>query len=62
MGSNAIATAPIIDFVQQELDAYRCDGRPVHLAHAAGALKEARAAAGPGSKEQADVVVAEKRR
>ena len=60
MGSTVIATAPIIDFVQQELDAYRCDRRPAHLAHAARALKEA-LAAGSGSEEQADVVVAEKR-
>ena len=56
------ATAHIIDFVQQELDPYRRDRRPVHLAHAARALKEALAAAGPGSEEQADVAIAEKRR
>ena len=56
------ATAPIIDLVQQELDAYRRDRRPVHLAHAARALMEALAAAGLGSEEQADVVVVEKRR
>ena len=62
MGSTVIATAPIIDLVQQELDAYRRDRRPVHLAHAARAVMEAIAAAGPGSEEQADVVVAEKRR
>ena len=56
------ATALIIDLVQQELDAYRRDRRPVRFAHAARALNEALADAGPGSEEQADVVVAEKRR
>jgi hypothetical protein len=56
------AAAPIIDLVQQELDAYRRDGRPVHLAHAARALKEALAMSGSGGEEQAHVVDAEKRR
>ena len=56
------ATAPIIDLIQQELDAYRRDGRPLHLAHAARALQEALAAAGPGAQEQPDVVVTQKGR
>jgi hypothetical protein len=35
---------PTIGLVQQDLDAYRRSGRPVHLAHAARALNEALAA------------------
>ena len=34
-------TEPLIDVVQEELEAFRRDGRPVHLAHAARALREA---------------------
>jgi hypothetical protein len=34
-------TEPLIDVVQEELEAFRRDGRPVHLAHAARALEEA---------------------
>lgn len=56
------AASPIIDLVQQELDAYRRDGRPFHLAHGARALKEGFAMAGSGGEEQAHVVDAEKRR
>ena len=57
------ATAPFIDVVQHELEAYRRGGRPLHLAHAARALKEALESAGSGTaQEQSDVVAAKKRR
>jgi hypothetical protein len=57
------ATAPIIDLVQEELEAYRRSGRPVHLSHAARALKEALAGIGKGApQEPADVGAADKGR
>jgi non-homologous end joining protein Ku len=44
MGWPVTTTAPVIDLVLRELEAYRRSGRPVHLAHAARALHEALAA------------------
>jgi hypothetical protein len=44
-----ITTAPLIDLVQQELEAYRRSGRPVHLAHVARALNDALAAVCKGA-------------
>jgi hypothetical protein len=50
------ATATIIDLVQQELQAYRRSGQPVHLVHAARALKEALAAIRKGAPSELDHV------
>jgi hypothetical protein len=44
LGWPVTATAPTIELVQQELDAYRRSARPAHLAHATRALNEALAA------------------
>jgi hypothetical protein len=56
-------TAPFIDLVHQELEAYRRTGQPVHLAHAARALNEALATARTvAPQEAADVGAADKGR
>jgi hypothetical protein len=57
-------TAPFIDLVQQELEAYRRTGLPVHLAHAARALNEALATMSrtAAPQEAADVGAADKGR
>jgi len=49
LGWPVTATGPLIALVQQELEAYRRSGRPVHLAHAARALNEALAAIRKGA-------------
>jgi hypothetical protein len=48
-----LLTDPIIDMVQEELEAYRRDQRPVHLVHAARALSEALAQTTPMSEQTA---------
>lgn len=53
----------LIDIIQEELDAYRRDGHPVHLAHVARVIQEALASHKPGAaQEPTDVVAAEKGR
>jgi hypothetical protein len=48
--------AGMIDLIQEQLEAYRRTGRPVHLAHAARALNEALAVLPKGGvREAADV-------
>lgn len=54
----------LVDIIQEERDAYRRDGHPVHLAHVARAIQEALASNAHGAAQEPtdDVVAAKKGR